>query len=598
MDIGGWLRRLGLEKYQAAFRENEIDEAVLRSLTHETLKELGVTAVGHRLKLLDAIAALRTDGVIKPASIDEVTEIAAPSETPADRGERRQVTVMFSDLVGSTALSARMDPEDLREVISAYQKCVAQTVKGFGGYVAKYMGDGVLVYFGYPQAHEDDAERAVRGGLAVIEAVGRLSSVEPLQARIGIGTGVVVVGDLVGSGDAQERGVVGETPNLAARLQAVATPGTIAIDTTTHRLLGGLFEYRDLGGVEAKGFANRVRAYEVVRPSMVESCFEALRTATTPLVGRDEELDLLRRRWEQAKRGEGCVVLISGEPGIGKSRITETVVESLSSEPHTRLRYFCSPHHQDSALYPSIAQLERAAGFRREDTVEERLEKLEAVLAQGTNDLSQVVPLLADLLSVPTGERYPPLDLSPQKRKEKTLQAQVAQLEGLAARQPVLMVWEDVHWSDPTTRESLDLIIDRVPHLRVLMILTFRPEFTSSWTGRPHVTLLTLNRLPRRQGAEMIAYVTGGKALPKEILDQIVDRTDGVPLFIEELTKTIVESGIVSEVGDHYAVAGPIAPLAIPSSLHASLLARLDSLAPTREVAQIGAALGRSFSTD
>ena len=596
MDIGGWLRRLGLEKYQAAFRENEIDEAVLRSLTHETLKELGVTAVGHRLKLLDAIAALRTDGVIKPASIDEVTEIAAPSETPADRGERRQVTVMFSDLVGSTALSARMDPEDLREVISAYQKCVAQTVKGFGGYVAKYMGDGVLVYFGYPQAHEDDAERAVRGGLAVIEAVGRLSSVEPLQARIGIGTGVVVVGDLVGSGDAQERGVVGETPNLAARLQAVATPGTIAIDTTTHRLLGGLFEYRDLGGVEAKGFANRVRAYEVVRPSMVESRFEALRTATTPLVGRDEELDLLRRRWEQAKRGEGCVVLISGEPGIGKSRITETVVESLSSEPHTRLRYFCSPHHQDSALYPSIAQLERAAGFRREDTVEERLEKLEAVLAQGTNDLSQVVPLLADLLSVPTGERYPPLDLSPQKRKEKTLQAQVAQLEGLAARQPVLMVWEDVHWSDPTTRESLDLIIDRVPHLRVLMILTFRPEFTSSWTGRPHVTLLTLNRLPRRQGAEMIAYVTGGKALPKEILDQIVDRTDGVPLFIEELTKTIVESGIVSEVGDHYAVAGPIAPLAIPSSLHASLLARLDSLAPTREVAQIGAALGRSFS--
>ena len=339
-----------------------------------------------------------------------------------------------------------------------------------------------------------------------------------------------------------------------------------------------------------------MRAWAALRPSSVESRFEALRTATTPLVGRDEEVDLLLRRWEQAKRGDGCVVLISGEPGIGKSRIAETIVERLGGEPHTRLRYFCSPHHQDSALYPSIAQLERAAGFRREDTAEQRLAKLEAVLAQGTNDLSEVVPLLADLLSIPTGDRYPPLNLTPQKRKEKTLHAQLAQLEGLAARQPVLMVWEDVHWSDPTTRESLDLLIDRVPTLRVLVIITFRPEFTPPWIGRPHVTMLTLNRLPRRQRAEMIAYVTGGKALPKEIADQIIDRTDGVPLFIEELTKTVVESGIVTEAGDHYAVAGPMAPLAIPTSLHASLLARLDRLAPTREVAQIGAALGRSFS--
>ena len=302
------------------------------------------------------------------------------------------------------------------------------------------------------------------------------------------------------------------------------------------------------------------------------------------------------RRWEQAKAGDGNVVLISGEPGIGKSRIAQTVVERISAEPHTRLRYFCSPHHQDSALYPSIAQLERAAGFRREDTPEQRLDKLEAVLAQGTNDLSQAVPLLADLLSIPTGDRYPPLNLTPQKRKEKTLRALLAQLEGLAARQPVLMVWEDVHWSDPTTRETLDLLIDRMPTLQVLVILTFRPEFTPPWIGRPHVTMLTLNRLPRRQGAEMIAYVTGGKALPKEIADQIIDRTDGVPLFIEELTKTVVESGIVTEAGDRYALAGPMGPLAIPTSLQASLLARLDRLAPTRDVAQIGAALGRSFS--
>ena len=334
----------------------------------------------------------------------------------------------------------------------------------------------------------------------------------------------------------------------------------------------------------------------MVRPSAIESRFEALRTATIPLIGRDEEIDLLMRRWSQAKTGQGCVVLISGEPGIGKSRIAQTVVERLAAEPHTRLRYFCSPHHQDSALYPSIAQLERAAGFRREDTDAQRLDKLEAVLAQATNDLAAVVPLLADLLSIPLGDRYPPLNLTPQKRKEKMLHAQLAQVEGLAARQPVLMVWEDVHWSDPTTRESLDLLIDRVPTLRVLVILTFRPDFTPPWIGRPHVALLTLNRLAHRQRVQMIGFVTGGKDLPREITDQIVERADGVPLFIEELTKTVVESGIVTDAGDRYAVTGPVAPLAIPTSLQASLLARLDRLAPTRDVAQIGAALGREFS--
>src|SRR5262249_39320825 len=322
---------------------------------------------------------------------------------------------------------------------------------------------------------------------------------------------------------------------------------------------------------DLKGIAEPVRAWIALHTSSVESRFEALRTMTTPLVGRDEETALLLRRWEQARSGEGCVVLISGEPGIGKSRIVQTIVEQLAGELHVRLRYFCSPQHQDSALYPSIAQLERAAGFRREDTADQRLEKLEVVLAQGTNDLSQMVPLLADLLSIPTGDRYPPLDLTPQKRKEKTLQAQVTQLEGLAVRKPGPTVWEDVHWSDPTTREYLDLLVDRVPALRVLVIITFRPEFTPPWIGRSCVTMLTLNRLPRRQGAEIIAHVTGGKALPKEIEDQIVDRTDGVPLFIEELTKTVVESGIVAEAGDHYVVAKPIAPLAIPTSLHASL---------------------------
>jgi class 3 adenylate cyclase len=386
--IADWLEKLGMSEYAQRFAENRIDLSVLPHLTDQHLKELGV-ALGDRLKMLHAIGELTAAAAAAPQS----TTVAKP--TSQDTAERRQLTVMFTDLVGSSALSTRLDPEDLRAVIGAYHKCVAETVARFDGFVAKYMADGVLVYFGYPQAHEDDAERAVRAGLELIDAVGELSSVEPLHIRIGVGTGVVVVGDLVGAGEAQERGVVGETPNLAARLQAAATPGTIAIDQTTHRLLGGLFEYRDLGGIEAKGFANRMQAYEVVRPSMVESRFEALRTATTPLVGRDEEVDLLLRRWEQAKRGDGCVVLISGEPGIGKSRIAQTVVERLGGEPHTRLRYFCSPHQQDSALYPSIAQLERAAGFRRDDTAEQRLDKLEAVLAQGTNDLNEVVPLLA-----------------------------------------------------------------------------------------------------------------------------------------------------------------------------------------------------------
>jgi class 3 adenylate cyclase/tetratricopeptide (TPR) repeat protein len=585
--IARWLEDLGLGQYAQRFADNDIDFDVLSELTDQDLEKLGVS-LGHRRKLLRAVGELGGR-----------TSATAPAGEAArgDGAERRQLTVMFTDLVGSTALSTKLDPEDLRAVIGAYHKCVAETVARFDGFVAKYMGDGVLIYFGYPQAHEDDAERAVRAGLTLIDAVHRLTTAEPLQVRIGVGTGLVVVGDIVGSGEAQERGVVGETPNLAARLQAVAAPNTIVIGPTTRRLLGDLFEYQDLGGVEAKGFAAPVRAYRVLRPSAVESRFEALHaSALTALVGRQEEADLLLRRWQQANGGEGCVVLISGEAGIGKSRLAQNVLERLSGEPHTRLRYYCSPHHQDSALYPSITQLERAAGLRREDTDEQRLDKLEAVLALGTDDLPDAVPLLADLLSIPIGDRYPPLNLAPQKRKEKTLHAQLTQVEGLAARQPVLMVFEDIHWSDPTTRESLDLLIDRVPTLRVLVIITFRPEFTPPWVGRSHVTLLSLNRLPPRQRAEMIMGVTGGKALPREIADQIIDHTDGIPLFIEELTKSVVESGLLTEAEDHYTASAPTAPLAIPTTLHASLLARLDRLAPTREVAQIGAALGRSFS--
>jgi class 3 adenylate cyclase len=388
-EISDWLEKLGMSEYTQRFAENRIDLSVLPDLTDQHLKDLGV-ALGDRLKMLRAIGQLTGASPAAP----QFPAVTKPAQQ--DTAERRQVTVMFSDLVGSTALSARMDPEDLREVISAYQKCVAETVQRFGGFVAKYMGDGVLVYFGYPQAHEDDAERAVRAGLELIQAVGGLKSTAPLQTRVGIATGLVVVGDLIGSGAAQEQAIVGETPNVAARLQGVAEPNNVVIAEGTRKLLGNLFELQDLGAKEVKGIAEPVHAWAALRASSVESRFEALRAATTPLVGRDEEVALLMRRWELAKAGNGQIVLISGEPGIGKSWIAETIVERLTVEPHIRLRYFCSPHHQDSALYPAISQLARAAGFQREDTAEGRLDKLGALSSKGTNDLRETTPLIAD----------------------------------------------------------------------------------------------------------------------------------------------------------------------------------------------------------
>jgi class 3 adenylate cyclase/tetratricopeptide (TPR) repeat protein len=533
-DLAAWLETLGLGQYASVFAANDVDLDALPYLSDEELKELGLS-LGHRKKLLHAVAASTADR--KPADA-----AAAPKPGPEPQAERRQLTVMFCDLVGSTALSARLDPEDLRAVIGAYHRCAAAVIERAGGFIAKYMGDGVLAYFGYPRADEHDAERAVRAGLALVEAVVKLDPAAgaPLQARVGIATGLVVVGDLIGEGAAQEQAVVGETPNLAARLQALAQPGTVVIAAGTRRLTGGLFDYEDLGPVEIKGLAAPATASRVLRESTAESRFEALRVIATPLVGRDEELALLMRRWQQAKSGEGSVVLVSGEPGIGKSRLAHALIERLAGEPHTRLRTFCSPHHQDHALYPTIAQLERAAGFRREDTPAQRFDKLEAVLAQATDDLGEAAPLLAALLSLPPAERYPPLDLTPQKQKEKTLRALVAQVEGLAVRQPVLMLFEDAHWSDPSSLELLDLIIDRAPTLPLLLIVTYRPEFAAPWTGRPHVSLLALNRLAPRQRIEIIAGVTGGKALPLEIAEQIVDRTDGVPLFVEELTKAVL----------------------------------------------------------
>jgi predicted ATPase/class 3 adenylate cyclase len=565
MDVADWLRKLGLEQYEPAFRANDVDAQVLPRLTAEDLIAIGITSVGHRRRLLDAIAALGT-------------EVPVSRDTPMrPEAERRQLTVMFCDLVGSTPLSARLDPEDLRGIIGAYHRCVTEIVEGFGGFVARYMGDGVLVYFGYPQAHEDDAERATRCGLAVVDRVPQLDRAEELHARVGIATGLVVVG-----GEVVEHDVAGDTPNLAARLQGLAEPDTVVLAASTRRLTGDLFEYRDLGGIELKGIAGPVPAWQVLRPSTIESRFEALRgSALTPLVGRDEEIDLLLRRWARAKAGEGQVVLVSGEPGIGKSRLTAALAEQLHAEPYIRLRYFCSPYHQDSALHPFIEQLGRASGFAANDPPAARLDKLKALLTRAAPPEDDVA-LLADLLSLPASEHHPLPNLSPPRKKERTLEALLRQIEGLARQQPVLMVFEDAHWIDPTSRELLDLRVEQVRSLPVLLVVTFRPEFQAPWIGQPQVTMLALNRLDQRNRIALVEQIAGGRALPNEVIGQIADRTDGVPLFVEELTKSVLESGV------------PL--VGIPATLHDSLMARLDRLASVRLVAQTGAAIGRYFS--
>src|SRR5215475_5640263 len=409
--IAEWLEKLGLGHYAQRFAENGIDVSDLRHLTDQDLKDIGVL-LGHRRRMLAAIADLA--GAV-PAALQAIAE-----PKPSDGAERRQLTVMFCDLVGSTALSGSLDPEDLRGIIGAYHRCCTEVIDRNGGFVAKYMGDGVLSYFGYPHAHEHDAERAVRAGLALVEAVPRLTTAAgmPLQVRVGIATGLVVVGDLIGSGEAQERGIVGETPNLAARLQGIAAPNTVVIAEGTRRLIGSLFELRDLGAKGLNGITGVVRTWTALRASSIESRFEALHaTGLTPLVGREEEFDLLLRRWVRARTGEGQVVLLSGESGIGKSRLTVALLERLATELHTRLRYFCSPQHTDSALYPIISQMERAAGLARDDTQQAKLNKLDAVLAQTSTSIDEAA-LIAEMLSIPNDGRYPALDLTPQQRRE------------------------------------------------------------------------------------------------------------------------------------------------------------------------------------
>ena len=586
--IADWLEKLGMSEYAGRFAENRIDFSVLRDLTDQDLKDLGVV-LGDRRKILRAISEL-AGAAPGTSQVHAVTE-----PRPQDSAERRQVTVMFCDLVGSTALSARMDPEDLREVISAYQKCVAETVRRFGGFVAKYMGDGVLIYFGYPHAHEDDAERAVRAGLELVKAVSNLKTHAVLQTRVGIATGLVVVGDLIGSGASQEQAIVGETPNLAARLQGIAEPNSVVIADNTRKLVGNLFELEDLAAQELKGISGPVRAWAALRPFSVESRFEAMHASgLTGLVGREEEIEILLRRWSKTKTGKGQVVLLSGEAGIGKSRLTAELLERFANEPHTRSRSFCSPQHTDSAFYPVIGQMERAAELSRNDSLQAKLDKLDAMLAQSSTS-AQDAALLAEMLSLPNDGRYPALELTPQQRRQRTLEALVSQIVGLSRQNPLLMIFEDAHWTDPTTLELFGRIVDRIPTLRVLLIVTFRPEFEPPWIGRPYVTPLTINRLAEREVGAMIDGVIGNKLLPANIRQDIIERTDGIPLFVEEMTRAVLEAKD-EEATERTVAAVPSPSIAVPPSLHASLMARLDRLGAAKEVAQIGAAIGREFT--
>ena len=593
MDIGDWLRSLGLERYEAAFRENEINETVLPNLTAEDLKDLGVGIVGHRRTLLDALAALRADeGAKQP-----ITESPSKVETlPQDTAERRQVTVMFSDLVGSTALSARMDPEDLREVISAYQKCVAETVQPLRRVRGEVHGRRRARVLRLSTGARGRCRAGSTGGAGVGRS-GQWAEVECSAAnprrhchrvgrcrrsdRIGCGSGAADR-----RRDAEPRGAPARhrraeqrwsSPRAREGFSAICSSLRTSAPRTSRASLGRCGPGRRCDQASAEGR------------------FEALHASgLTALVGREEELELLSRRWARAKTGEGQVVLLSGEAGIGKSRLTAALLERLAAEPHTRLRYFCSPQHTDSALYPIIGQMERAAGLAHDDTPQARLDKLDAVLAQTSTRIEDVA-LFAEMLSLPNDGRYPAIELTPEQRRQRTLEALTEQLAGLASQNPVLMIFEDAHWTDPTSLEAFGRTVDRIKTLPVLLIVTFRPEFNAPWAGRSHVTSLALNRLGEREAAAIIARLVGNKELPADVMAEIVERTDGIPLFVEEMTKAVLEA---EGEGDARRTAGavPSPALAVPASLHASLMARLDRLGPAKEVAQIGAAIGREFS--
>jgi class 3 adenylate cyclase/tetratricopeptide (TPR) repeat protein len=595
-NLGQWLSDLGLPQYAAAFEAQAIEFDQLPDLSDADLRELGVAALGHRKRLLKAIADRFDDTGTADAAAVQEHHPALPSPTPPAAAERRHLSVMFCDLVGSTQLATQLDPEDLQQLVANYHQAVAAAVSPYAGHVAQLLGDGVLVYFGYPQAHEDDALRAVRAGLAVLDTIERVGAPDrpALRTRIGIATGLVVVSDIGSGTPAAERSASGETPNLAARLQSVAQPGEIVVSNETRRLVGAAFDLAPLPGLELKGFAATVRAWRVLGERPVATRFEAQHAhALTRLVGRDSELALLVERWSMACDGEGQVVLLSGEAGIGKSRIGQALREQVSAGPGTVLVWQCSPFAISTALYPAAQQLVRAAQFAADDDAPARAAKLEAALAP-TGLRPTEVARLQKLLGLPDGGRLP-ASQSPQQEKAATLGALIDGVAGLAARQPLLLLLEDAHWIDPTTEELLGQAIERLREARVLILVTCRPEYVPSWGNPAQLTRLALNRLGQRQSAALIDSVTRGKPLPAAVVDEIVKKTDGIALFVEELTKTIIESGLLRETDVGYEMDGPLPPLAIPSTLQDSLMARLDRLAPAKEVAQAGAVIGREF---
>jgi class 3 adenylate cyclase len=592
MDIRTWLGSLGLDQYEAVFREHQIETDVLPELNDHHLKDMGV-ALGHRLRMLRALRQLASD-----------TSLAARSGVavglaPEDGAERRHMTVMFCNLVGLGSLTAQLDPEDIADLIRAFQGTVATAVARFDGHVARLVGDGAAIYFGYPRAHEDDAERATRAGIALIDAVAELRREHgaAIQMRIGISTGLVVVGELIGEGEARERGVVGDTANLAARLRSLAEPGTILVSEPTRRLLGKTFGLKALGPQTLKGFNSPVLAWLILGERNNVSRFEASRSGVlTPFIGREPEIALLLERWHCAVKGEGQMALLSAEAGIGKSRVVAMLRERIGKQQYLVLRYQCSPHHVNDVFYPVIDQIWHAADFVAGEPPATRLSKLERMVETTGLNNREIVAYLASLSAIPTGQRYPPLDLEPSELRERTIAALIAITVGAARRIPLLMIVEDAHGIDPTSLDLTNRLVEQLHRLPILLVTTFRPEFTVPWTPRDNVTTLPLNRLERELAITMIDRMTSGKRLSAEVRDQIVAKTDGVPLFMEELTKSVLESGLLREDNGSYVLASAPTPLAIPSTLHDSLTARLDRLSPIKETAQIEAAIGREFS--